>query len=76
MNIVSPLFPSLTGKNMLFSCVYKQNIFPPEQDLFWRAQKQQRQQKYFIICRLYYNCTAQKNNCLRFLINKLITKSL
>ena len=42
MNIVSPLFPNLTGKNMLFSCVYKQNIFPPEQDLFWRAQKQQR----------------------------------
>ena len=32
--------------------------------------------KNLSLCRLYYNYTRQKNNCLRFLVNTLITESL
>ena len=37
MKIVFPLFSRSTGKMILFLRIHIQNIFPPRQDLFWRA---------------------------------------
>ena len=37
MKIVSPLFPPLPGKKILFPRVHICIIFPPGRDLFWPA---------------------------------------
>ena len=59
------------GEKWLNSFIFDNIIF-----YLVRALHRFKNNKNLSLCRLYYNYTRQKNNCLRFLVNTLITESL